>query len=85
MENEVAGHAFADDPNTFEAPGYSVTNVRIGRNFRIGSPTVSLVLAAQNIFDRVYSPSLAVNAARSKYFEPAARRTLQGAVSVVLP
>ena len=85
VENEYSGHAFADDANTFKAPGYSVTHARIGRRFNVGSPTVSLVLAAQNIFDRVYSPSLAVNAARSKYFEPAARRTFQGAVSVVLP
>jgi iron complex outermembrane receptor protein len=85
IENEVSGRAFADDANTFKAPGYSVSHARIGRRFNIGSPTVSLVLAAQNIFDRVYSPSLAVNAARSKYFEPAARRTLQGSVSVVFP
>jgi iron complex outermembrane receptor protein len=84
VENEVSGRAFADDANTFRAPGYSVTHARIGKNFRIGSPTVLLVLSAQNIFDRVYSPSMAVNAARGKYFEPAPGRSFQGAVSILL-
>ena len=84
VENEISGRAFADDANTFRAAGYSVTHARIGKNFRIGSPTVLLVLSAQNIFDRVYSPSMAVNAARGKYFEPAPGRSFQGAVSILL-
>ena len=82
IENETSGRGFADDANTFTAPGYVVTHARFGKTFTFGSTGISVILSAQNIFNRVYSSSLAVNAARAKFFEPAPRRGFQGAVSL---
>jgi iron complex outermembrane receptor protein len=39
-------------------------------------------MGIQNIFDRSYSSSLSVNAARGKYFEPAPGRTFLVGLSV---
>jgi iron complex outermembrane receptor protein len=74
-ENEVTGRAYADDANTFEAPGYSVTSVRAGIGLSRAAWDLSVTGGIQNLFDRTYASSLAVNAARAKYFEPAPGRT----------
>jgi iron complex outermembrane receptor protein len=76
MEGEAASWAFVDDGNTARAPGYEVMHLRGGSDHLFGLEGMSLVGGAQNIFNRLYSPSLTVNAARGKFYEPAARRTL---------
>jgi iron complex outermembrane receptor protein len=75
VENEVAGRTHADDANTFQASGYSVTNARMGSEFSASLYRVGVSLGVQNLFDRVYASSLSVNAARGRYFEPAAPRS----------
>ena len=82
LENEVSGRAFVDDANTARAPGYAATNLRIGLDHSTSRARISLVLGAQNLFDRVYASSLAVNAARGKYYEPASRRSLFAGVTL---
>lgn len=82
LENEVSGRAFVDDANTARASGYAVTNLRIGSEVAASRARVSVVLGVQNLFDRVYASSLAVNAARGKYYEPASRRSLFAGVSI---
>jgi iron complex outermembrane receptor protein len=81
IELEAASSTFVDDGNTARAPGYGVMHVRAGTNRLVGSPWLSLIGGVQNFFDRRYSPSLSVNAARGKFFEPAAGRTLYLGVS----
>lgn len=73
-EGELASGAFVDDANSARAPGYGVLHLRAGTNELLGSP-LSLVAGVQNLFNRLYSPSLSVNAAGGKFFEPAAKRT----------
>jgi iron complex outermembrane receptor protein len=75
LETEVAGWSYADDANTFRAPGYSVFHLRAGYSPTRGSRRLSLTAGVQNVLDRTFASSLAVNAARSRYFEPAPRRT----------
>jgi len=41
----------------------------------------SIVIGVQNVFDRIYAASLAVNAARGKFYEPASRRSLFAGIS----
>jgi iron complex outermembrane recepter protein len=82
IENEVAGKAFADDQNTFKAPGYAVSSVRLGTKIGNSRGNGSLVLGVQNIFNRTYASSIVVNAARGKYFEPAPLRTIFVGLSV---
>jgi iron complex outermembrane receptor protein len=76
LENETAGRVFVDDANASTASGYSVTGVRAGLSPFDGARRLSFVVGVQNLFNRTYASSLAVNAARAKFYEPAPRRTL---------
>jgi iron complex outermembrane receptor protein len=82
IENEVAGRAFADDANSFRAPGYAVTNARAGLNFARSLYKFGMSVGVQNVFNRVYASSLSVNAARGRYFEPAPLRSFFAGVRV---
>jgi iron complex outermembrane receptor protein len=74
LEAEAASSAFADDANTVRAPGFAVIHARAGLARLPGG--FSVTAGMQNVLDRRYSPSLIVNAARGKYFEPAPTRSL---------
>ncbi len=82
FENETAGRVYVDDANAATASGYSVTAVRGGFVPLDGTPRMSFVIGVQNLFDRTYASSLAVNAARSKFYEPAPRRTLYAYIAL---
>ncbi|MEO7683154.1 MAG: TonB-dependent receptor, partial [Gemmatimonadaceae bacterium] len=75
LEGEAAASTFVNDANTARAPAYQVVHLRGGVRRAFGSSGASLVAGIQNLFNRAYSPSLSVNAARGKYFEPAVGRT----------
>lgn len=74
-EAEGASSVFLDDANSASGPGYTVANFRVGSAALLRNPRISLTAGVQNIFDRHYAASIAVNAARGKYFEPAATRS----------
>jgi len=82
IETEASGNAFLDDANSARTPGYEVIHIRAGFAPLRGAPGIGLTAAVQNMFDRRYSASLAVNAARGRYFEPAPGRTVQVGVSL---
>jgi len=82
IENEVASHTFADDANTFRAPGYAVTNARGGFDLSRSAYRIGVSVGVQNVFDRTYASSLSVNAARARYFEPAPHRTFLAGLTV---
>lgn len=82
IETEAAGNAFLDDANSVRASGYEVAHIRAGFTLLRGTPSVGFSAGVQNMFDRRYSASLAVNAARGRYFEPASGRTVHVGVSL---
>lgn len=82
LETETASRAFVDDANSSRAPGYFVANARAGWSPSLLPARLSVTVGAQNIFDRVYASSIAVNAARGKYYEPASRRNFFVGLSV---
>jgi iron complex outermembrane receptor protein len=82
LETELAGSTFADDANTVRSSGYSVFHARAGFTPWRKNPRVSVTVGVQNIFDRTYASSLAVNAARGRYYEPASPRALFAGVSI---
>jgi len=71
---------FVDDANSARAAGFGVLNARVGAVALGGFPWLSPVLAVQNLLDRRYVGSVAVNAtgttATAKSYEPAPGRTL---------
>jgi iron complex outermembrane receptor protein len=85
IEGIAASRVFANDANTFHAPGYGIANVRVSAAITFpGGMRLLPVVGIQNVFDRRYVGSLSVNAApppgapatASRFFEPAPGRTL---------
>lgn len=74
VEGEGATSVLLDDANSLTGPGYSTANFRIGTRSIPRLPQVAASAGVQNVFDRRYAASVAVNAARGKFFEPAATR-----------
>jgi iron complex outermembrane receptor protein len=69
-----------NDANAASAPSFTVFNYRVGGTALLGRPWLSPVLGIQNLFDRHYVGSVAVNAAgatvaATKFYEPAPGRT----------
>jgi iron complex outermembrane recepter protein len=79
-EGQAKSRVFVNDANDAAAPGFVVLNLRAGATAAFGRPWLSPVVGAQNLFDRHYVGSVAVNAsgptiARTKFYEPAPGRT----------
>ena len=71
---------FVNDANAASAPAFTIVNARIGGRAAFGRPWLSPVAGVQNLFDRKYVNSVAVNAAgasvaATKFYEPGAGRT----------
>jgi iron complex outermembrane receptor protein len=71
---------FVNDGNAAAAPSFTVVDARIVGLAAFGKPWLSPVVGVQNLFDRQYIGSVAVNAsgatlAATKFYEPSPRRT----------
>ncbi len=70
---------WVNDANLAAAPGYALVNWRAGSNGFFGLSWLSPVVAVQNVLDRTYVASVAVNAAGTvtsgKFYEPGPGRT----------
>ena len=69
-----------NDANAASAPSFVVFNARVGATAVFGRPWLQPVLGVQNLFDKHYVGSVAVNAsgatlAATKFYEPAPGRT----------
>jgi iron complex outermembrane recepter protein len=76
-ETRAQTKMFVDDANTPSAAagGWAVLNLRAGGMAIFGKPWLSPVLGVDNVFDRTYIGSVAINAAAGKYYEPSPGRT----------
>jgi iron complex outermembrane recepter protein len=83
-DGQAVGGAYVDDANTTRAPAYRVVHLRGGTTKLFGGPSLSAVVGLNNLFAARYAPSLVVNAAREKYYEPAPGRTAYVNVSLIL-
>lgn len=84
VEGIVSTRVFANDANTFRAPGYELVNVRVTGALTLPrGPRIIPSVGVQNVFDRRYIGSVSVNAApppgapptASRFFEPGAGRS----------
>jgi iron complex outermembrane receptor protein len=85
LETEGATSVFLDDANSVTGPAYVVSNVRAGTQISVARSRLSVAAGVQNIFDRHYAASVAINAARGKFFEPAVTRSFYVSMSVSVP
>ncbi|HEY2378878.1 MAG TPA: TonB-dependent receptor [Gemmatimonadaceae bacterium] len=71
---------YVDDANSARAAGFTVYNLRLGADGLGHLPWVTPIFSVQNLFDKRYVSSLAINAAgkqaTAKFYEPGAGRTL---------
>ncbi len=73
----------ADDGGETFTDAYFVADVRFGmEGLGSGSARVSPYAAVENLFDRRYTSSVAVNAFGGRYFEPGPGRTFRVGVDV---
>ncbi|HEY2165044.1 MAG TPA: TonB-dependent receptor, partial [Gemmatimonadaceae bacterium] len=71
---------FVNDANAAAAPSFAVVDARVVGIAAFGKPWLSPVVGVQNLFDRQYIGSVAINAtgaslAATKFYEPSPRRT----------
>lgn len=82
VELSSASAASATDDASVKAAGYAVWNFRTGIDLPVpvsdrgGTAKLSAALGVENVFDRHYAGSLAVNATRGRYFEPGLPRRI---------
>ena len=79
-EAQAKSRVFVNDANAAAAPSFAVFNARIGGTAVFGRPWLTPVFGVQNLADRHYVGSVAVNAsgasiAATKFYEPAPGRT----------
>jgi iron complex outermembrane recepter protein len=79
-EGIAKSKVFVNDANAAAAPSFAVYNARVGGTAMFGRPWFAPVFGVQNLFDKRYIGSVAVNAAgasiaATKFYEPAPGRT----------
>lgn len=85
VEGEGVGEHFVDDANIDVNDGYTVLDVSVGHEgLPIGASRARPFLTVRNVFDRLYSASVVVNAFGGRYYEPAPGRALFAGIEVTL-
>ena len=79
LELVEKSRVYVNDANAAAAPAFGIVNARVGGVASFGKPWLSPVIGVQNVFDRKYIGSVAVNAAgasvaATKFYEPGAGR-----------
>ncbi|MDE2731138.1 MAG: TonB-dependent receptor [Bacteroidota bacterium] len=80
---EYASDTFADQANLHRVKAYAAVDLQVARSsWQFGSWRVASFARIRNLFDHSYSGSLMVNAFGGRYFEPAARRSVQAGLGL---
>jgi iron complex outermembrane receptor protein len=77
---------FVNDANSASAPGFAIVNARIGSDVTAGRSRITAILGVQNLFDRRYIGSVAINAAGTpttgKFYEPGGRQSIMAGLQI---
>jgi iron complex outermembrane recepter protein len=76
VEGQGKSAQFVDDQNTAQAAGYAIMNLRAGGTALFGRPWLAPSIGLQNVFDKHYIASVAINAAAGKFYETSPGRAL---------
>ena len=74
LEVQYAGKMYVNDRNTDAAPAYTIANLRIGFEQRIGNWLFREFGRLNNFTDRNYVGTVIVGDTNGRYFEPSATR-----------
>jgi iron complex outermembrane receptor protein len=85
VEVVAASGVYADDANTVQTDAHATFDASAGAlGVLVGRAEVRPFVRLQNVLDRRYVGSVAINAFGGRYFEPAAGRTFWAGVEVAL-
>lgn len=76
IEGQGKSKQYVDDRNSAQAAGYAIMNLRAGGTALFGRPWLAPSIGLQNVFDKHYIASVAINAAAGKYYETSPGRAL---------
>ena len=82
LELQYADRVYVNDLNADATPRYTVTNVRAGVEQDVGIWRLREFVRINNLANRNYVGSVIVGDTNSRYFEPAARRSYVGGVTI---
>ena len=83
-EADAQSSVFVNDGNTARADGYTTLNLRLGATSLFGNPWISPIFGVENLFNTTYVGSVAVNATRGKFFEPAPGRVVFAGMALAI-
>lgn len=85
LATEHASDIWADGGNQTRSSGYTALDLYLARtNWLVGSMAIAPFCRIQNLLNTKYNGSLVVNAFGGRYFEPAAERTFQLGLNLML-
>ena len=76
IEGQGKSKQYVDDENSVSAAGYGIMNLRAGGTALFGRPWLAPSIGLQNVFDKHYIASVAINAAAGKFYETSPGRAL---------
>ena len=82
LEMRYVGRVPVNEANSDFAPSYTVGNLRIGYEHRVGPWKLREFVRVDNLADRRYAGSVIVAEARGRFFEPAPERNVMAGIEV---
>ncbi len=83
LDTLYVGSQYADNANSSVNSSYNATNLRLGLESEIGrSMVVSPFIGVNNLLDERYNANVRINAAGSRFYEPAPGRNLFAGVTL---
>jgi iron complex outermembrane receptor protein len=76
------GDFYAENANLVGIGAYQVSNLRVGYIKRTGGLEIAPFLGVNNLFDEEYFSNIRINAAASRFYEPAPDRHVYGGLSI---
>jgi len=82
LDTTFTGEFYADNGNQNRVNSYTVSNLRLGKNFIHNDLDVGFYLGVNNIFNKKYNNNIRINAYGNRYFEPAPKQNVFFGITV---
>ena len=84
LDTQYLGRRYADDANTVPVSAQSLSNLRLGREFRHGQLKGRWAWGIENLFNQQHLGNLRINDRNQRYYEPGAARRFYFSLGLVL-
>ena len=82
LDTTFTGEFYADNGNQTKVDSYTVSNLRLGKNFIRNDLDIGFYLGVNNIFNEKYNSNIRINAYGNRYFEPAPKQNVFFGITV---